>query len=205
MLRSPTRARSGARPKMPSGRTISTDDHQHVGHEILGAAADIGVEIAGRQVLDDADDQPADHRADDRIEPAQDHHRKHLEADQRQLVVDAEHRRPRRCRPRPRRPRPSPRRARNSARTLIPIAIATCWLSATARIATPMRLFRKNQVKPARKTRLTAGADQLHRRQPDRPEQDRVVADRQRDRPGAGAEHQRRRSRAAPRRGRSSP
>jgi hypothetical protein len=38
----------------------------------------------------------------------------------------------------------------------MPIAIATCWLSATARIAMPVRLLRKNQVKPARKTRLTA-------------------------------------------------
>ena len=37
----------------------------------------------------------------------------------------------------------------------MPIAIDTCWLSATARIATPMRLFRKNQVKAARNTRLT--------------------------------------------------
>ncbi len=37
----------------------------------------------------------------------------------------------------------------------MPIAIATCWLSATARIAMPVRLFRKNQVKPARNTMLT--------------------------------------------------
>ena len=37
----------------------------------------------------------------------------------------------------------------------MPIAIATCWLSATARIAMPVRLFRKNQVKAARNTRLT--------------------------------------------------
>src|SRR5438876_305924 len=37
----------------------------------------------------------------------------------------------------------------------MPIAIATCWLSATARIAMPIRLFKKNQVKIARKTRLT--------------------------------------------------
>ena len=37
----------------------------------------------------------------------------------------------------------------------MPIAIATCWLSATARIAMPMRLFKKNQVKIARKMMLT--------------------------------------------------
>src|SRR5215471_11328698 len=38
----------------------------------------------------------------------------------------------------------------------MPIAIATCWLSATARIAMPLRDLRKNQPNPARKTRLTA-------------------------------------------------
>src|SRR5882762_6702105 len=37
----------------------------------------------------------------------------------------------------------------------MPIAIATCWLSATARIAMPLRDFRKNQTKPARNARLT--------------------------------------------------
>ena len=51
------------RPKMPSGRTISTTIISTIGREILGAAADIRVEIAGGEVLDDADDEPADHRA----------------------------------------------------------------------------------------------------------------------------------------------
>src|SRR4029453_5493402 len=37
----------------------------------------------------------------------------------------------------------------------MPMAIATCWLSATARMAMPLRDFRKNQPKPARKARLT--------------------------------------------------
>jgi len=64
---------------MPSGRIISTD---------------IGVEIAGREILDDANDKPTDHRARDRIEPAQDHHRKHFETDESKLVVDAKHRAP---------------------------------------------------------------------------------------------------------------
>ena len=39
--------------------------------------------------------------------------------------------------------------------TLMPIAMATCWLSATARIAIPLRDFTKNQPNPARKSRLT--------------------------------------------------
>src|SRR4029453_6227951 len=37
----------------------------------------------------------------------------------------------------------------------MPMAMATCWLSATARMAMPVRDFRKNQPKPARKARLT--------------------------------------------------
>ena len=39
--------------------------------------------------------------------------------------------------------------------TLMPMAMATCWLSATARMAMPLRDFTKNQPKPARKIRLT--------------------------------------------------
>ena len=35
------------------------------------------------------------------------------------------------------------------------MAIATCWLSATARMAMPIRLFRKNQVKMARNSKVT--------------------------------------------------
>src|SRR5262245_2821695 len=40
--------------------------------------------------------------------------------------------------------------------TSMPTAMATCWLSATARMAMPLRDFRKNHPKPARNTRLTA-------------------------------------------------
>src|SRR5205085_11719416 len=69
-------------------------DHQHIRREILGPATDIRVEVSGGQVLDNPDDETADHRTHDRIEPAEDHYRKDLEADQRQLVVDAEHRPP---------------------------------------------------------------------------------------------------------------
>src|SRR5262245_29276789 len=38
----------------------------------------------------------------------------------------------------------------------MPIAIATCWLPATARMAMPLRDLRKNHPKPPRNTRLTA-------------------------------------------------
>src|SRR5213594_1797546 len=37
----------------------------------------------------------------------------------------------------------------------MPMAMATCWLSATARIAMPLRDFKKNQPNPARNARLT--------------------------------------------------
>src|SRR5438105_15763941 len=58
--------------------------------EVLGAAPDVGVEIASGDVLDDADDQPADDRARHRVHAAQDDHREDLEADQRELDIDAE-------------------------------------------------------------------------------------------------------------------
>src|SRR5207302_1239431 len=76
------------------GADHQDQDHQHIRSKVLGAAANARIEIAGREVLDDADDQAADHRPDHRIEAAQDHHRKHLETDQRELVVNAEHRAP---------------------------------------------------------------------------------------------------------------
>ena len=40
--------------------------------------------------------------------------------------------------------------------TLMPMAMATCWLSATARMAMPLRDFTKNQPKPARNSKLTS-------------------------------------------------
>src|SRR6202020_2423660 len=66
-------------------------DHQEIRREVLGAAADIGIDISGGQALHDADRQAADHGAGDRIEAAKDHDRKHLEADQRELDIDAKH------------------------------------------------------------------------------------------------------------------
>src|SRR5215470_14073130 len=65
-------------------------DHQDVRREVLGPAAYVRVHVAGGHVLHDADDQPADHRARDRVEPAQDHNREYLEAHQRQVDVDAQ-------------------------------------------------------------------------------------------------------------------
>src|SRR5260370_1266272 len=45
--------------------------------------------------------------------------------------------------------------------TLMPTAIAACWSLATARMAIPRRLFRKNQAKPTRKTPETTAATTL--------------------------------------------
>src|SRR5215471_6357507 len=69
-------------------------NHQHVGRKVLGAAADIGIEVAGSEILDDADNQPADHRTQYRVETAEDHDRKHFQPDQRELIVNAQHRSP---------------------------------------------------------------------------------------------------------------
>src|SRR5438067_13778345 len=69
-------------------------DHQHVRCEVFGAAADIRIEIAGGEIFDDADDQPADDGAHDRVETAQNYDRENPEADQCQLVVDADDRTP---------------------------------------------------------------------------------------------------------------
>src|SRR4026207_1729214 len=66
------------------------EDHQDVGGEVLGAAAPVGIDVAGGDVLDDADDQPAHDRARDRVQAAQDHDREDLEPHQRQVDVDAE-------------------------------------------------------------------------------------------------------------------
>src|SRR6516164_3019310 len=59
------------------------DDHQDVRGEVLGAAADVRIEIAGREILDDTDDDPADHGTDDRVEAAENHHRKHFQTHHR--------------------------------------------------------------------------------------------------------------------------
>src|ERR1700694_3461428 len=57
-------------------------DHQHVGREVLGAAAHVRIDVACGEILHDPDDEAADDGPGDGIEPAQDHHRKDLEADQ---------------------------------------------------------------------------------------------------------------------------
>src|SRR3989454_8747984 len=44
-----------------------------------------------RSVLHDADDQPTEDRTRDRVEPAQDHDREDLEAHEREMHIDAEH------------------------------------------------------------------------------------------------------------------
>src|SRR5919106_1930253 len=67
------------------------DDHEHVGREVLGATADVGVHVAGGDVLHEADDQAADDGARNRGEPAEDHDREHLEAHQREVHVNAQH------------------------------------------------------------------------------------------------------------------
>ena len=50
------------------GANHQGEDHEDVGGEVFGAAADVGVDVAGRDVLDDADDEASDDRARDRIQ-----------------------------------------------------------------------------------------------------------------------------------------
>src|SRR5215813_9222525 len=69
-------------------------DHQHIRSKVLGAAADVGVEITSCEVFDNTNEQPSNNGAYNRIKPAENDHREHLKADQRKLVVDAEHRSP---------------------------------------------------------------------------------------------------------------
>src|SRR5690349_14204853 len=66
-------------------------NHQHVRREVFGSAAHERIDVPGGDVLDDTDDEPADHRAGNRVEPAENHHGKDFEANQRQIHVDAEH------------------------------------------------------------------------------------------------------------------
>src|SRR5881409_407080 len=73
------------------GANHQREDHQDVRREVLGAAADVGVDVAGRHVLHDADDEPADDRPRNRVEAAEDHHGENLEAHEREVHVDAEH------------------------------------------------------------------------------------------------------------------
>src|ERR1700755_1798130 len=73
------------------GANHQSDNHQDVRGEILRTAAYIGIEIAGGQIFDHTNDQTADDSANDRVESTQNNHRKHLETDERQLVIDPEH------------------------------------------------------------------------------------------------------------------
>src|SRR5438067_10562520 len=80
-----------ARAENAIGPEHQGDYHDHVGREVLGAAAHIGIEVAGGEALDEADDQAAHYGADHGVEAAEDDHGKHLQADQRQVDVDTEH------------------------------------------------------------------------------------------------------------------
>src|SRR2546421_8989764 len=72
------------------GTNHQRHDHEDVGGEVLGAAAHVRIDVAGRHVLHDPHDEAAHDGAGDGVEPAQDHHREHLEADQREVDVHAE-------------------------------------------------------------------------------------------------------------------
>src|SRR3989441_2322070 len=136
------------------GPNHQRQDHQDVRREVLRPAADVRINVARGHVLHDADDQPTEDRPRDRVEPARITTGKTLKPTSERCTSTPS------MLPQitPPRAETTPVIAHASAKyrsTLIPIAIATCWLSATARIAIPLRDFRKNQPKTPRKTRLT--------------------------------------------------
>ena len=63
----------------PVGADHQGQDHQHVGGEILGAAAHVRVDVAGGDALHDPHDESAHDGPRNRVEAAQDHDREHLE------------------------------------------------------------------------------------------------------------------------------
>src|ERR1700674_3853921 len=60
------------------GTEEQEDQRQDVGEPVLDAAAERGPEIALGELFPEADDEPADDRARDRGEAAEDHHRQRL-------------------------------------------------------------------------------------------------------------------------------
>src|SRR6266508_5208477 len=66
-------------------------DHEDVRQEVLGPAAHIGIDIAGGDALDAADDEPAEDGPGHAVQASEDHRGEYLEADQRQLGVHPEH------------------------------------------------------------------------------------------------------------------
>src|ERR671915_1820640 len=56
------------------------DEHEQERDEVLGAAAHVGVDVAGADTLHRPDDETAHHGTPHGVEAAQDHHREDLEA-----------------------------------------------------------------------------------------------------------------------------
>src|SRR5215510_3930624 len=66
------------------------EDHEDVGQEVLGAAADVWIDVAGGHALHRPDQESSDHGSWHAVEPAEDHGRKDLEANKSEVGVDTE-------------------------------------------------------------------------------------------------------------------
>ena len=62
---------------------------EHEWHDVTDPAAQRDVQVPGGEGLEDADDDPANGRTDDGVEPADDRHREGLEAERREEHADA--------------------------------------------------------------------------------------------------------------------
>src|SRR5438128_7624214 len=76
------------RPEEPVGPEHEDQDQDHEGGDLLHPAPEDGVEVAAREVLEDADQEPADDRPRHGVETAQEGDRDHLEADSPEAHVD---------------------------------------------------------------------------------------------------------------------
>ena len=163
------------------------DDHQDIRREVLGAAADIRIEVPCGQVLDDAHDQSANHCADNRVKPTEDDDGKHFEPDDSELIVDADHCAPNETGQRRDYACQGPSKGEVAAhidahrhRHLL----AVCHGAHGNAHAGPKKEPREG----SQRDQTNNGADELNRRKHDRSENNRIITDRHVDRPSAGAE-----------------
>ena len=160
------------------------DDHEDVGREVFRAPAHVRIDVPGRHVLDDADDQAADDRPGNRVEPAENDHREHLEAHEREVDVDAEHVAPENASERGDDPGHGPRQPE------IPLDVDAhghrdLLIVGHGAHRDPLPRFQEEPAEAGEERQAHSGPDQLDRRNEQRAQDERLVPERQRQRPRA--------------------
>src|SRR5438094_745225 len=160
------------------------DDHEHVRREVLGAAADQRVDEARGDVLDDAHDQAADDGPGNGVEPAEDDDREDLEADEGEIRIHAEEIAPQHAAEggddaghRPREPEVPLDVDAHRHRDLLVVG-DRAHRDALAR-------FEKKPAEPGQEDEADERADELDRRDEERPHHVGLLAERQRQGPRA--------------------